>query len=84
MYLYTEQINYVVDVISCHQYLFWRSLISEDGREEKEKEDIYLVIQSTNPGVCPIFRLPLMWNYKYLYGLYMLDLAFSNKILKLL
>lgn len=43
--------------------------IAEDGIAEKWGEDIFLVIQSTNPGVCPIFRLPVGDNHKYPYGL---------------
>lgn len=33
--------------------------VTEDNIAEKWKEDIFLVTQSTNPGVYPIFRLPV-------------------------
>lgn len=32
---------------------------AKDNIAEKWKEDIFLATQSTNPGVCPIFRLPV-------------------------
>lgn len=63
-------------------YTLNKAIPEDGGIAEKCKEDIFLVIQSTSPGVCPIFRLPVGENHKCTYGLLLLDLDFSNSSLK--